>query len=314
MHGAYAGVVEAGADGEGLLDLSVVVLHHEHLGAMENAYRATVERSRRVVGLPTVASGFSQYNAHALVVDIMVDGAGGIAAAAYAGHEVVGVVAPLFLLQLPAYFFGDYALQACHEVGVGVRSHGAAYDVERVRGVAAPVAYGLRASVGERHIASAYGVHLGAEHAHALYVGVLALYVGGAHEHLALQAHEGAHRSRCHAVLSGARLGNNARLAHALGHQYLAYGVVYLVGSRVVEVLAFEVEAAAVALAHAACEVKGRRSPYVVFEQLVILLLESLRLQDVLVLLLQVVHRGVEYLGDVGPSEFSIESFFVNVV
>jgi len=54
----------------------------------------------------------------------MIDGAGGIGAAADAGNEAVGVVATLFLEQLRFDLGTDHALQARHHIGIGMRTDG----------------------------------------------------------------------------------------------------------------------------------------------------------------------------------------------
>ena len=82
--------------------------------------------------------------------------------------------------------------------------------------------------------------HLGAEQAHAEDVERLARHVVDAHVDHALEAEQRADRGGGDAVLAGARLGDDARLAHAARQQRLAEGVVDLVGARVREVFAFE--------------------------------------------------------------------------
>ena len=80
---------------------------------------------------------------------------------------------------------------------------------------------------------------------------MLSLHVGLAHEDLTVHAEERADRGCCHTVLTGAGLSDDACLAHLTGEEYLSDGVVDLVRSRMVKVLALEIELAAVALAHA---------------------------------------------------------------
>ena len=108
-------------------------------------------------------------------------------------------------------------------------------------------------------------------------------HVGGAHEDFALHAHQGAHGGGGHTVLSGARLGNDARLAHLACQEDLPDGVVDFVRSGVVEVFALEVEATAVALAQTSGEVEGRGSSGVVAEQGAEFRLELFRVDDVAV-------------------------------
>ena len=251
VHGSDARVVEAGRDGECLLDLSVVGLHHQRACAVDDALGATVNGGCRVVGVDAVAACFGKHNLHAVVVDIVIDRSGSVAATTHAGDEIVGIVTSYLLFELPLDLFADDALHLRHDVGVGVRAHRGTDEVEGILGMAAPVADCFRAGIGERHVSGGHRMHLCAKHLHALHVGMLSLHVGLAHEDLAVHAEERADRGCCHAVLSGAGLSDDACLAHLACEEYLPDGVVDLVRSRVVEVLAFEIELTAVALAHA---------------------------------------------------------------
>ena len=80
---------------------------------------------------------------------------------------------------------------------------------------------------------------------HAQHVEFLPRDVRGAHVDDALEAQQRADGGRGHAVLSGARLGHDARLAHPLREQGLAQGVVDLVRAGVGQVLALEIDARA---------------------------------------------------------------------
>ena len=82
----------------------------------------------------------------------------------------------------------------------------------------------------------------GSEEAHAVDVELLAAHVFLAHVDDALEAEECADGGGGDAVLAGAGLGDDALLAHALGEQALAEGVVDLVGAGVEEVFALEVD------------------------------------------------------------------------
>ena len=82
--------------------------------------------------------------------------------------------------------------------------------------------------------------HLGAEHLHAEHVGRLARHVDGAHVDHAFQAEAGAEGGGGDAVLAGAGLGDDARLAHAARQHDLAEHVVHLVRAGVVQLVALE--------------------------------------------------------------------------
>ena len=153
--------------------------------------------------------------------------------------------------QLGADLAADDALQACYHVGIGVRTYRRADDVVCILGVCAPVAYGLVGGILEGHVARGDGADIGSEHTHALDIDPLPLDVGASHVYHALHIHQRAHGGCGYAVLSGARLGDDAPLAHAAGDEDLAYCVVYLVCARMVQVLALEVYAASVSLRQA---------------------------------------------------------------
>jgi hypothetical protein len=181
----------------------------------------------------------------------------GIAAAAHAGQHDVGLLAVARLRgqhrrHLFDAFLADDALEVAHHHRVGMGPGHGADDVEGVVDIGDPVAHGLVERVLERAAAAVDRHHLGAEQVHAVDVGALPLDVLAAHVDHAFEAVAGADGGRRHAVLSGAGLGDDARLAHAPGQHGLADGVVDLVRAGVVEVLALEVDlCAAVFAAHA---------------------------------------------------------------
>ena len=109
--------------------------------------------------------------------------------------------------------------------------------------------------------------HLGAQQPHPLDVRRLAADVLAAHVDGAVEAEEGAGRGRGDAVLPGAGLGDHPGLAHPPGQQRLADRVVDLVGARVGEVLALQVDAAADPLREALGEIERRRSTDEVAQQ-----------------------------------------------
>ena len=77
-----------------------------------------------------------------------------------------------------------------------------------------------------------------AEQPHAVDVERLTLDVLASHEDLALHTEERRRRRRSDAVLPRARLGYEARLAHAFCKKRLTEDVVYLVRAGMVQVLA----------------------------------------------------------------------------
>ena len=157
-------------------------------------------------------------------------------------------------------------------------------------------------------------MHLGPQHLHAFHIRVLTFHIRSPHEHLALHVHQRTHRGRSHAVLSGACLGDDACLAHLLSQQYLSDGVVDFVGSRVVEVLALEIQLTAILLAHATCEIQRRRPSHIILQQCVVLLLERCCLDNPQVLASQILYCGIENFGDISAAELSVKTIFIYLI
>ena len=99
-------------------------------------------------------------------------------------------------------------------------------------------------------------MHLGTQHPHTLHVGVLSLHIGLAHENLTLHVHQRTDGGSGHTMLSGTRLGDDARLAHLAGHQDLSDGIVDFVCSGMVEVFTLKIQLATVSFTQAAGVVK----------------------------------------------------------
>ena len=149
---------------------------------------------------------------------------------------------PSASMHLLAHLLADDGLEVAHHGRIGMRAGGRADDVVGVAHVGDPVAQRLVHGVLQGLRAGGDGVDLGAQQLHAEHVGLLALDVDRAHEDLAGHVELGAHGGHRDAVLAGAGLGDDARLAHALGEQDLAEAVVDLVAAGVVELVALEVD------------------------------------------------------------------------
>ncbi len=156
------------------------------------------------------------------------------------------------------------------------------------------------------------GVDLGAQQLHAEHVGLLALHIDRAHEDLARQPEAGAHGGHRHAVLAGAGLGDDARLAHAAGEQDLAEAVVDLVAAGVVQLVALEVDlGAAEMLGQPLGEVERARPAGVVGVEVVELLLEGRVAPGLVVGALQVEDQRHQRLGDEAAAEQPEEALLV---
>ena len=185
--------------------------------------------------------------------------ADGVGAAADAGDERVGQAA-LGLEDLLARLAADHRLEVAHHRRIGMRAGGRADQVVGVSTLVDPVAERLVHGVLQRAVAGGDRLDLGAEQLHAEDVGLLPLDVGRAHVDDAGQAEARGDGGGGDAVLAGAGLGDDARLAHAPGEQDLAEAVVDLVAAGVVELVALEVDLGAAAAPEAAETCEDARS------------------------------------------------------
>src|SRR5690606_19429885 len=118
-------------------------------------------------------------------------------------------------------FVADDTLEVSNHHGVRVRTRDRTDDVERIFNVGDPIAHGLVQGVLERTRTRIHGYHRSTQQLHAIDIGGLAADVFATHIDDALHAIAGGNRSRCNAVLTGARLGDDARLAQPARQQDL---------------------------------------------------------------------------------------------
>ena len=252
----------------GLDDLAVPVLHQVGAVAVQHPGLAGTEGCGVAAGLEPLARRLDAVDGD-VVLQEGVEQADGVGAAPDAGHK--GVRQPARLPQdlLPG-LAADHGLKVAHHRRVGVGTGDRADDVEGVVDVGDPVAHRLVERVLQGLGARLHADHLGTEQAHAVDVRLLPRHVDGPHVDHALEPEAGRHRGGRDAVLAGAGLGDDPGLAHPLGEQRLADGVVHLVRAGVVEVLPLEPDlAAAVLPAEPLREVEGRGAADVVREVLV---------------------------------------------
>ncbi len=187
-----------------------------------------------------------------------------IAAAAHTGNDGVGEAAGagLWVEQLVDRLTADHALKIAHHGRIGMRAQGAAEQVVGRAHIGDPVADGLVDGILERLAPRFDPTHLCAQQLHTIDVGLLADHIDGAHVDDALDAKHGGGSSRSHAVLAGARLGDDARLVHlALHQQRLAQRVVDLVGAGVGQVFALDVNMGAAEILGEPPGIRDRRRP-----------------------------------------------------
>ena len=161
-------------------------------------------------------------------------------------------------------FVADHVLQLLHHPRERMRTDDRADHVVRRLDVRDPVAERLVDRVLQRAAPGVDGDDLGPQHLHAEHVESLALHVGGAHVHDALEPEERGARRRRDAVLSGARLGDHAVLPETLRKQALSQDVVDLVRAGVHQVFALHPHRRADALAQSLRAIQRRRTSAVV--------------------------------------------------
>ena len=123
----------------------------------------------------------------------------------------------------------DHRLIVAHDAGERIRTHHGADDVMCRGDVRDPIAQRFVGGVLERARAGRHRHHPRPHQLHAVHVQALAAHVLLAHIDHAVEPEAGAHRGRGDAVLARARLGDNARFAHAPGQEHLPQRVVDLV-------------------------------------------------------------------------------------
>src|SRR3989304_6947936 len=158
---------------------------------------------------------------------------------AAAGYEKAGEFAGYLYGLLPG-FLADDRLEIPDHHGVGVGPGNRPDYVKSVVYIRDPVPKGLVHRVLERLAARCHWHDFRSQELHPEDIGHLALYVVLTHVYFALEAEHGGNRCRCHAVLARAGFSYDPFLAHPLGKEYLAYGVVYLMRAGMAEVFPLE--------------------------------------------------------------------------
>ena len=220
-------------------DVAVLVLQDERSRSLQDAGRAAGEAGRVASRLDRLAARLDADQPHRLLLDEGVEEADGVAAAADACDDGVGI-APDRGMDLRPRLAADDALELAHHERIGMRPKGRTEEVGGVVDPRDPVAHRLVDRVLEGAASGVDADDLGAEEPHPEDVELLPDHVVGAHVDAALEAEERTDRRARDAVLSRAGLRDDPPLAHALREERLAEGVVDLVGTGVGEVLALE--------------------------------------------------------------------------
>ncbi len=218
----HRGIVQPGRDRVRGRDLAVGILQHIAAHAVEHAQPPPLGIAK-ASGVPArlqpLAGGLHAQHGH-VIVQKGVEQADGVGAPAHAGHQQVGQAADLGQ-HLSAGLSPDDGLQIAHDHGIGMRPQRRAQQIVAVAQGSGPIAQGGVDSVLQGAAAVVDRPHLGAQKAHAQYVGLLPAHILGAHVDDAGHPQQGRGGGRGHAMLARARLGDQSRLAHALGQQGL---------------------------------------------------------------------------------------------
>ncbi len=301
-----AGVVESRAHAVGFEDLAVTALEEFRPGTVEDAVLARPQRGRMGGDALVLVDGqartarFDGEQRDAFVVYKVVERAHRVRPAARTGDDAVRK-SPGLLPNLFARFLADDGLEVADHLRERMWADDAPDDVVGVFDVRRPVAHGLVDGLLQRSRPDVDGVHLGVVGSHPEDVRPLAVDVGAAHEHLAVDVEvRGGHRG-CGAVLSRARLGDDTLFAHVLRQQHLSERVVQFVRAAVEQVLAFQVDVAVVPLAQRVGALERRRSAAEIAEVAAELVHEAvLVVEDVaFVGRLELLDCGHQHLGDV---------------
>src|SRR5215212_8261543 len=232
-------VVQACGDGVGFADLSSFRLQHVAHRAVQDAELSFRQRRAVLARGEPPAGCLDADEPYTLAADEGVERADRVRASADAGDDGVGIRAkPLATLVL--YLRPYNGLEVAHDPGVRRGPDDAPDDVVGVLDVGDPIPYGLVHGVLERPRAGEDGHDFGPEKLHPYDVEPLAIRVFLAHVDDTFLAVQGGDRCGGDAVLASAGLGDDALLAHAIGEQDLAQGVVDLVRPRVRQILALE--------------------------------------------------------------------------
>ncbi len=244
MLGTDTRVVQARGDRVRLDGLAVLVLQQVRVRTLESARGATGECRCMPTGLDAVAGGLVADELDRRVADERVEDADGVRATAHTRDDRIGQ-APGRRLHLCTRLETHDALEVAHDHRERVRAGRGAETVVRAVCVGDPVAQRLVDRVLQSGRTRFDGDDLGAEQTHPGDVEGLPGGVDRTHVDDALEPEQGTRGRRRDAVLAGAGLGDDARLAHALGEQHLPQHVVDLVRSGVVQVFPLEQDARA---------------------------------------------------------------------
>ena len=164
----------------------------------------------------------------------------------------------------------DDALKVADHHRIGVGAHDRTDAVVGVPNVGHPISHGFVDGVLQGFRSARHRMDTSPEQLHPKNIESLALDVLLTHVDFAFQIQQRTGRGRCNAVLSRTRLRNHAPFSHVEREQALPDDVVDLVGTRVCEIFAFQVDLGATEFGrHASREGQRRWTPRAGSQQII---------------------------------------------
>ena len=237
--GADTGVVKTGRDRVGLGNLAVLVLKNVGSDTVEDTVRAAGESGGVAASVNTVTTSLNTNQLDAGVLREGVEHTDSVAATTNTGNDGIGELANGLVKLLLGLVTND-GLEGANNQGEGMGTNGGTNDIVSGVKVGDPRAESLVDGVTEGTATSVDSDNLSAQKLHAENVESLAANILGTHEDSALHVELSTDSSSSDTVLASTGLSNDAGLAQTLGDQDLTDGVVDLVATGVVKILALQ--------------------------------------------------------------------------
>ncbi len=299
MLGPDPRVVQSGADGVRIEDLSLVILEDIRLAAMKNPRGPGADTRGVFARIHAVPGGLDADQFDAGLIHKRYEDPHGIAAPTDTRDD--GVRQAIFEFHdLMDGLVTDHALKIPNHGRVRVRTGDAADHVKRVTDFRHPAPQGFTHGILQRACATGDGLNPCPQQLHPLDVWRLAHDIFLAHVDDAFHAEKCGHGRRGDAMLPGAGFCHQLGLSHPARQHGLPDGVVDLVCARMIEILALEVDPwPAVGLCEPGGQVQRRRTPDIALQGRVVFGHKGLILDGVLVGVVQFDQGRHQGLGDV---------------
>src|SRR5690606_36286379 len=177
-----------------------------------------------------------------------------------------------------------------------------------------PVTHCLVGRIFQSHTSTGRRNDRGAQDAHTLDVGTLALHVYLPHVDDTLHSHQCAYRRGSNAMLSGTCFGNDLLFSQPLRQQNLPDGIVHFVRTRMTKIFPFKIDRGLEGFREPCCLIKRRGPTYIVAQQLVELLAKSLVLKNRKVVGPKLFHIGIKHFRNVCAPKFPVVSTCIGVI